>query len=918
MTLNVREPGPPGTPSPTREQAVITADRDGRIVFWSHGAELAFGFTAAEAVGRPLSLIIPERYQAAHNAGMERVRRTGHSALTGQVLKLEARRSSGEEFPIELTLETWITGDEVLFTAVIRDRTVRDSPPVDDLYGIVTETLADHESFAAAAPVLLARLGEALGCAAGTVWHADPSARMRPVEFWSLPGRALGEFREATMAMSAPLGVDIPGRVWAERTAVWLADAPADPNFPRGAAARASGLHTAFAFPVVARDHVLAIFEFLCDQNRSVSPALVNAMSYAGIQIGIFVERERAEIARRQSEQRYRVLFEQSLAGIFRIALDGRILEANDAFAHAFGYDTSSELVQRSIYDLYADPIDRERLLTAVFSGSTDGQPTVVRGRCKDASERWILIMLGAMTSGENPSIQGTLIDITRQKQERDALARTTELLKRAEELADVGSFEQNLLTRRVVWSDAVYRFAGIERTSDDLSVEAASASVHPEDRGLVADAMRDAISTGAIVTAVLRLVRADGEVRIMRSRAAAEYDADGTAVRILGTIYDQTDDARAEQERIRLRDEVERIRRIAGLGQMAASIAHEFNNVLMAIQPHIEVIKRKLAGAAAPPTASFEHVGAAIARGKRITGDILEFTRGGSLELQLINVRPFFASFANAVRNLKLPGVTTEYEAASRDAWINADAARLTQALMNLVVNARDAMPDGGTLRLVVAVPTPDAPSPQIVFAVEDSGSGLSPEAREHIFEPLFSTKGRPGSGLGLAIARQIVRGHGGELEIADTGPEGTRFALALPEITQVDTALPSENVASALPRQFKRVLLVEDDQSVAAGITDILHAEGLETALVTHGRNAVNAIDRWSPDIVVLDVGLPDISGWEVLDLIQLRHPTLPVVISSGHASAAEAPPGVAVLQKPYTAQQLVDTLAGVWGRG
>lgn len=250
----------------------------------------------------------------------------------------------------------------------------------------------------------------------------------------------------------------------------------------------------------------------------------------------------------------------------------------------------------------------------------------------------------------------------------------------------------------------------------------------------------------------------------------------------------------------------------------------------------------------------------------------------------------------------------------------IHGDRAQLTQILFNLLVNARDAMRGRGEVALSVDTPLPgstldvSALAGFVHLAVRDTGPGMDTATRARVFEPFFTTKTH-GTGLGLAIAQQTVLKHEGHLFVESEPGHGTTFHIFLPRSrsqVEADTAsAPKER-----PRLSGRVLLVEDDDAVSSGLTTLLELDGFEVTCVDSGAGALRSVETSTPDVVVLDIGLPDIDGVEVCCRLRELRPDLPVIFSSGHGDQSQiegtGDPLVWFIQKPYETAALLDLIA------
>jgi CheY-like chemotaxis protein len=341
--------------------------------------------------------------------------------------------------------------------------------------------------------------------------------------------------------------------------------------------------------------------------------------------------------------------------------------------------------------------------------------------------------------------------------------------------------------------------------------------------------------------------------------------------------------------------------RRLSSLGKLAATMAHEFNNVLMGIGTFTEVLRRRTAGEVHVQNA-VSQIQQSLGRGRRITDEILRFTREPTPVVATIDVRRWLTDFLPEAA--ALTGGRAELDVAD-DLFIRGDMALLNQALANLVINARDAAP-AGPIRIVTRGTGDD----RLDLMVADSGGGIAPEIRERIFEPLFTTK-KSGTGLGLAVVHQVVSAQGGTIDVESEVGRGTEFHLRFPLVAADDDESSGRGVS--------HVLLVEDDPAVTLALHAVLEAEEIAVRSVTNGKAAIAAIARQIPDVVLLDIGLPDVSGVDVYNEIAMRWPQLPVTFITAELDDTAVAgflrlPHVGFLRKPFEAEQLLGTLSRI----
>jgi CheY-like chemotaxis protein len=342
-----------------------------------------------------------------------------------------------------------------------------------------------------------------------------------------------------------------------------------------------------------------------------------------------------------------------------------------------------------------------------------------------------------------------------------------------------------------------------------------------------------------------------------------------------------------------------------------------------MGIQPFIDLLTKRSGSDPAVKLAA-PRIADAVARGKRITQEILRFTRIGEPTRVPVNVAEWLHAFEPELVQLAGPLVTVTTKC-DPSLTMLADAHQLRQVFANLAVNAHHAMPNGGRLEVRAAADSMSngdaSPIPAVHFSICDTGVGIPQDTLLYIFEPLFTTKKFGGTGLGLAVASQVVQQHQGHIYAESTLGEGTTFHILIPAAPAQSIATPRQQMKSRRVRPDMRVTMIEDDESVGAGLVAILEFEGIATDWVRLGSEAVSRIAAHFPDAVILDLGLPDLDGMQVYEQIAARWPDLPVLFSTGHGDQnllTNTPNGkkVGYLQKPYTSDTLLAALDELLG--
>lgn len=523
-------------------------------------------------------------------------------------------------------------------------------------------------------------------------------------------------------------------------------------------------------------------------------------------------------------------------------------------------------------------------------------------------------------------SLANVLADAIDRKKREDAMLASEKSLAEAQRIAGLGSWSWDLASGDIIWSDQTFSIFGLQPGSAAIDIERFYELVHSDDRDAVARAVAAALE-GEEYAAEYRVMRPDGELRVLQESAEVVRDATGRPTRMVGIVHDVTDRKRAEAERLLLQAELEQANRLNALGRMAASIAHEVNNVLMGIQPFAEIIARSPSGETLARAS--RQIALSVQRGRKLTQEILRFTRPQEPVIQNVSIARWLDGFASEARLIVPPAVEIEFchDASARS--VAADPHQLSQIFTNLLINAHDAVGECGRIRVAVDRLEGDVVfSSGVVrdaaryahFVVTDDGCGISPDDLPRLFEPFFTTK-RGGTGLGLSISYQAVLRHEGYIYVESDPGEHTSFHVFLPlaegEGGEVEAA-PAGSMAEG-GHAVKRLLLVEDEEAVSMGLAALLELEGIDVTVAPTGERGLAELEQRLPDVVILDVGLPDMNGVDLYETIAKRWPSLPVIFSTGHEDkgridAAGGGAAVGFLLKPYGVDELLTEIARV----
>jgi sigma-B regulation protein RsbU (phosphoserine phosphatase) len=324
-----------------------------------------------------------------------------------------------------------------------------------------------------------------------------------------------------------------------------------------------------------------------------------------------------------------------------------------------------------------------------------------------------------------------------------------------------------DVITSSIWFGDALHDYWGYEFPSKENRAEWFKGRIHPDDREAVMSSFAQAIAEKDRWHAEFRFARADDTYTHVVARGIVVRDASGRATRVIGAIIDIT-------EQLHLRDQLEQAKRVESLGRVAATVAHEFNNVLMCLSPVAEVMRRMPNPQNIQQAAT--RIAESVARGRRLTEQILRFGRPAEPMFAMVDLATWIDQLVPEFAGLAGPGVSIATNIRSAPLHVSMDADQMRQVLSNLVANARDATPAGGTIRIQA-----DTEGHYAMVTVADDGCGMPSDVQQRIFEPLYTTK-RSGTGLGLAVAQQIIVQHKGSIDVTSAPGEGTTFRILLP----------------------------------------------------------------------------------------------------------------------------------------
>jgi len=632
-------------------------------------------------------------------------------------------------------------------------------------------------------------------------------------------------------------------------------------------------------------------------------------------------EREAAVHALERSEANMRMAERAGNFGSWTLDLaTGRGLWSDEHY-RLFGLTPGQFLPTRDAFLSCVHPDDRPVVMAAFEAMAKAIGPVLVEYRIvrPDGVQRFMhsAAMVERGADGAPTRWFGMVQDITRRKEEELELSRGRARLKQALDIAELGTFEARPNESACLLSpEARAIFGGGASASDRELLE----RVHPDDRARLLQAMRDALERSGQYRIEFRVVLPGGNVRTVESQGQAMRGALEGSASILGLVRDVTRQRQLEQQ-------LRQAQKMEAVGSLAGGVAHDLNNTLQVVRGYIE-LELDLARSQQLPTDNLERAQSATDSASLLIRQLLAFARGQVLQTQVFDLNELVAQQVQMLRRLIRQDIHIGYRPAHWPATVQADRSMLEQAIVNLCVNARDAMAGGGDLGIEVTHVQADAAFRQIhawarqaeyvAVTVRDTGIGMRPEVRQRVFEPFFTTKpvGK-GTGLGLSMVYGIVQQHEGMVTVSSEPGAGSTFTLYLPSSEDAPFARHPQPPGAAAGGS-ETVLVAEDEEAVRKLVTRLLTMRGYRVLSAADGEEALQIFlaNRETIDLALLDVMMPKLGGPALYERIIALRPGLPVVFSTGYAAESEerdilARSGVPIVHKPYTPNELFDAL-------
>ena len=874
--------------------AIVAVNAEGRIVLFNDAAQDLFQYSKEDALKQPAKILLREEMGQIHQERLERFLNAGlgQCGHIGRRMEKVFRRKDGSLFEGEVSMSGARLDGLRLVVLAVHDITERKRVEQE-----LHESEERYRSLVEAAPDVIY-----------TVSAEDGSLTSLNPAFETLTGWSRAEW----------LGKPLVGIVH-----------PDDLPVAVETLQKASRGETQppFELRVLSKSGEYLVGEFTSTPHVK-DGKVVGELGIARDITG----RQRAEEALRDSEKRFRLLFERAPLSYQSLNENGCFIDVSPAWLAVFGY-TREEVIGRWFGD-FMTPESAEAVKKnfPCFKAAGEIYGLEYEMVRKDGSH-FIASVNGKIGYDEHGRFAQThciLADITERKRAEEALRESQEMFQKAFHASPDTMVLHSLSEGRYIdVNESFLRLVGYRR--EELVGRTAM------DLGLWWD-----LAQG---NEYLRILREQGRVRdleicvrtksgeahtLLLSAEVIEIAGQDCVVAIGKDIRERK---QAEQERTHLEEQLRQAQKMEAVGRLAGGVAHDFNNILMVINGYAQLVLRRLSPRH-PLRQNLNEIRKAGERAASLTGQLLAFSRRQILVPRILDLNKVVADTKEMLRRVIGEDVELVIRQGHKLAKVLADPDQIAEVLVNLAVNARDAMPGGGRLTIETGnvdlreAETGDlpgaAPGPYVMLAVSDTGVGMSKEVMEHMFEPFFTTRERgKGTGLGLSTVYGIVKQSGGYVRAQSEPGQGSAFRIYLP-CARVGSGKPAARSAKArLAKGRETVLVVEDELAVRQVVAATLRSCGYKVLEAGSGEEAMRRLRRHEGPLHLLltDLVMPRMNGRKVADSVRTLYPEVKVVFMSGYTDDALLRHGVSdtqgsFLQKPFTMETLTQEVREVFG--
>jgi PAS domain S-box-containing protein len=630
---------------------------------------------------------------------------------------------------------------------------------------------------------------------------------------------------------------------------------------------------------------------------------------------------ERKKVSEQLYKQKYFAenVIDTAHAIVMVIDKDFKIISVNRFFENLSGYK-QEEIKGKNWVDIFVPAEYKRKVFDVVINSFNDKpeqdytNPIIIKnGKIVDIE--WHCSLLKDKNN-QNIGLLSIGQDITKRKLAEEQLRESAALLRKTQQIAHIGSWMFDYSNNKLIWSEEVYKIFGLEPNDITLNYETFLSFIVEDDRTAFDQAYKDAVNSGRPFEYFHRIKRKDGKIRTLYQKAEHEKNKAGKKIRTLGMVSDIS-------EQKELEEQLRQSQKMEAIGLLAGGIAHDFNNLLMVILCNCDLMLAR-SKKDDPLIEDIVEIKKSGQRAAELTRQLLAFSRKQVLKPQIVDINMVVKDLEKMIGRLvgeKIELVTVLNPDLTT---VLTDRGQLDQVIMNLVVNARDAMPKGGKITIETANIklsneytrrySDIKPGNYVMMAVTDTGTGMSKEIVDKIFEPFFTTKGiGKGTGLGLSTVYGIIKQSGGYIYCYSEPGIGTTFKIYLPYaddeiINDTPTKSPEELVSHG-----EKIVIIDDEKEIRDIVTRMLEQEGYEIFVAENYSDVMKFFRMHKIDLLITDVIMPELNGDELGMKILEDYPGTKIIYMSGYTEStimdfSLLDKNKVYLQKPFTRQYLV----------
>ena len=887
--------------------AVITIDSDSNILTFNKAAESIFGYSAKEVINKSIDLLMPEIYSIKHKQHISNYcdGDTSSPLKVGKVRgDLSGQRKNGEIFPIEITLNSLVLDNQQAYVGILRDITDRIQNEL-----ILKEERDKAQFYLDTVEVIVLML--------------DPNAC---IELINRKGCELLGFTQSELVGKCAIELLVPEK---DRNANWE-------NFKKVLNGKIDPALN-YENKILTKDGELLDIvwksAFIKDKDGKTQKILTS-----GIDI---TQSQKIKNELQQQQLLFESVFEDVPDAMIITNDKYEIIRTNHSFNQIFGY-SSHEVYGKPASIVFENQAGFDSCIIASNKLSPERQPTPksINYRRKNGTN-----FPGETVSASWRDIDGNIkgcISVIRDVSERfkaeQALKENEVTLQSALDAVEAGAFSYDIASNMILWDKRSCEIFGNELNKGIGEISDWEFILHPDDVRDVDLKLKDYIANSNNYDLRYRIVHPSGEIRHVHTRGIIFRDDDNKAICIKGLNIDDTQEYFANEEKMDLQQQLIQAQKMESIGQLTGGIAHDFNNMLGSIMGFTQLSQKRQAAIDDQKLKSYlDQVLLAGERARDLVKQMLAFSRTEVGKVADINPDLIIDEVISMLRPILPSSIDIEINTEANGTFIKCNAVQLNQILMNLCINARDAMSGKGMISLITrTIKKEDGICTSchkpvngnfVSIIVSDTGCGIPEEIKSSIFQPFISTKevGK-GTGMGLAMVHGIVHQHNGHIIVDSTPGEGTTFSLLLPVIENEtrDLMPPQQDISSVESNHHlvkKHIMVVDDEISICQLFAEFLIDNGYEISTFIHSEEALKAFEK-SPDkfdCLITDQTMPKLTGIELASKISRIRKDFPIVIQTGYSDQIneqiiEDSIVSVLLKKPVDIDEMISTINNI----